>query len=138
VSGLQKFGLWFAAAYLVFWMGGNYSFNYTHNCVRSHTEERAINPEGDTENVTVCDFYSANAKRWTIGDPVRAIFTTWITGWADAAILGGIASAIGFSFWRGQRRERERRREWAEYQEYLARSHLDIDPAWRSPDPEDL
>lgn len=73
--------------------GGNYSFGYTHKCVRSHTEERVINSDGDTQNVTVCDFYSANAKRWTFGDPIRAVVGTgkgrrrsgrvlaWTTSW---------------------------------------------------------
>lgn len=117
MTKMQKFGLWFAIAYAVFWMGGNYSFDYTHKCVRSHTEEQAVGNEGDTQTVTVCD-YSANAKRWTFLDPARAVATTWVTGWLDAAILAGIAGAIGVWVWRDKRQERRER----EYQEWLRES----------------
>lgn len=103
---MKRVALWCAAVYLVFWIGGNYSFDYTHKCVRSHTEERVINSDGDTQNVTVCDFYSANAKRWTFADPVRAVFTTWVTGWLDAAVLAGIAVIIGVMYWRDRRQKR--------------------------------
>lgn len=105
---MQKVGLWFAAFYLVFWIGGNYSFRYTHTCVRSHQEEQPVGNEGDTEMVTVCDWYSANAKRWTFGDPVRSVANVWLATWEDAAALGGIATWIAVSVWRGRRRERER------------------------------
>jgi hypothetical protein len=116
MTGAQRFGLWFAAAYLVFWMGGNYSFHYTHTCVRSHTEEQPVGTDGDTQMVTVCDWYSANAKRWTFLDPVRSVFTTWIGSWIDAAVVGGIAACIGVAVWRGRKRDRE-------YEQYLAQLH---------------
>lgn len=69
----QKVGAMVAIADAVFWIGGNYSFDYTHKCVRSHTEQQVINSDGDTQTVTVCDFYSANAKRRTLLDPARAV-----------------------------------------------------------------
>jgi hypothetical protein len=69
----KKFWAVVVGLYLIFWAGGNWSYGYTHNCVRSHTEE-VYNPSTeDVETVTVCDFYSANSKRWTLLDPVRAL-----------------------------------------------------------------
>ncbi len=111
MSRPQKWALGFAIVYLIFWMGGLYSFGYTHECVRSHQEEEAFNNEGDTRMVTVCDFYTANSKRWTFYDPVRSVATTWVTGWVDATILGGIAVAIvGFVVY--DRRRERLAREW--------------------------
>jgi hypothetical protein len=103
VTSWRKVAIWLAGIYVVFWIGGNYSFDYTHKCVRSHTEERVINSDGDTEQVTVCDYYSANAKRWTFGDPVRAVTSIWVTDWIDATLLLGFAAWIGFEFWRDRR-----------------------------------
>ena len=97
----------------MFYSGGSYSYHYTHNCVRSHQEEQPVGNDGDTRMVTVCDFYTANAKRWTFGDPVRSVFTTWIGGWEDAAVVGGIAAAIGAYVWRGRRRSRRVREQQA-------------------------
>jgi hypothetical protein len=95
----------------IFWIGGNYSFNYTHDCVRSHKEWQVINNEGDEELVTICDFYSANSKRWTLLDPARSVATSWVTGWVDAAILGGVAVVIVSYVLYGRRKERLER-EW--------------------------
>lgn len=119
MSGRQKWALGFALVYAIFWIGGNYSFAYTHTCVRSHQEEQQVGNDGDTQMVTVCDWYSANAKRWTFLDPARAVATTWITGWADAAILGVVAASIGGCVLYTRRRvrlEREYHQQW--------RSHL--------------
>jgi hypothetical protein len=58
--------------------------------------------------VTICDFYTANSRRWTILDPVRAVTTTWVSGWIDAAILTAIAAAIGAHIWNEKRRARAR------------------------------
>jgi hypothetical protein len=101
----KRIGVWTAVFYAVFWIGGNYSFHYTHRCVRSHQEEQVINQDGDTEMVTVCDWYSANAKRWTALDPVRSVFGGW--SWLDAAVFGGIAALIGYAVWSSRREERE-------------------------------
>jgi uncharacterized membrane protein len=109
VSGTQRWGIVLAVAYLLFYSGGSYSFHYTHTCVRSHQEEQPVGQNGDTETVTVCDWYAANAKRWSFGDPARAVFTTWIGGWVDAAVVGGIAAAIGGYVWRDRRRSRRER-----------------------------
>jgi hypothetical protein len=110
--------MWFAIAYAVFWIGGNYSFDYTHKCVRSHTEDR-VNNQGDEYTVTVCDFYVANGKRWTLLDPARAVATTWVTGWVDGAILAGIAAAIGTYVWYDRRRERALQEERRAYETWL-------------------
>jgi hypothetical protein len=107
----QKWATGIAVFYLIFWMGGNYSFNYTHTCVRSHQELREV-PDGQGDviekNVTVCDFYSANAKRWTFGDPARSLVTTWVGTWVDAAILGGIAAMVFGYRWNERRKDRKR------------------------------
>lgn len=58
---------------------------------------------------TVCDFYTANANRWGLWDSLRAVQTTWLTDWVDAAILGGIPAGIGFLVWREDRSWRKRR-----------------------------
>jgi hypothetical protein len=68
--------LGFAVVYLILWIGGNYSFNYTHNCVGSHQEEVPVGNDGDTTMETVWDFYSANSKRWTFLDPARSVATS--------------------------------------------------------------
>lgn len=73
--------VWVAAAlvYVIVFLGGSLSFGYTHRCVRSHEREVPVNNEGDVETVTVCDFYTANGKRWTLLDPFRAL-PGWIWG----------------------------------------------------------
>jgi hypothetical protein len=69
----KKFWAVLVGVYLIFWAGGNWSYGYTHNCLRSHKEE-VYNPSTeDTETVTVCDFYGGNAKRWTLLDPIRVV-----------------------------------------------------------------
>jgi hypothetical protein len=109
VTRAQKWGLGIALFYAVFYMGGSYSFNYTHECVRSHQQEEVRRTaDGDyyETTVTVCDWYTANAKRWTFLDPVRAIQREWLTSWVDAAILGGIAAAIAGYVVRQRRAQR--------------------------------
>lgn len=61
-----------AGIYTAVIFGGNLSFSYTHTCVRSHTEDH-FNNNGDESTVTVCDFYTANGKRWTLLDPFRSL-----------------------------------------------------------------
>jgi hypothetical protein len=111
VSTRQKWAAGIAVFYLIFWMGGNYSFNYTHTCARSHQEIQEV-PDGqgdvNEKNVIVCDWYTANAKRWTFGDPARSVATTWIGTWTDAAIVGGIVAVIVGYCWNERRKARNR------------------------------
>ena len=83
-------------ACLVFYLGGSYSFRYTHVCVRSHKHVvfNATHDNVESHTVTVCDAYSGNSKRWSPGDPVRALYSEPFTKWAGI-ILVGIALVIG-------------------------------------------
>lgn len=83
----HKAAIWIAAVYLLFYLGGRWSFIYTHNCVRRVGE--------------ACDSYEGNDKRWTFWDPVRAVHV----GWIDTAMLVGIAAVVGAWYWRKRRRE---------------------------------
>jgi len=67
--------VWGAAVgvYVVFWAGGNWSFGYTHRCVRSHVEQAYDPAVDDLRDRRVCDWYTANDKRWTLLDPLRAV-----------------------------------------------------------------
>jgi hypothetical protein len=97
-------------AYLLFYLGGNYSFRYTHVCTRSHqkTVFQATHTGPVSHTIIVCDVYSGNAKRWSIGDPVRALYSEPLTGW-NGTIVVGIALAIGTAavFERRRRRRSE-------------------------------
>lgn len=106
-------GTWIAAAYLVFYLGGDYSFSYTHECVRGHTEQ--IADEGGYAEVLVCDWYTANEKRWTFGDPVRAIYSIEIRNWKRSAIVGGILLLMVIAVWRNRRRATRRKALLREY-----------------------
>jgi hypothetical protein len=83
-------------AYLLFYLGGNYSFRYTHRCVRSHQQTvfEATPDNAVSHTITVCDRYSGNAKRWSVGDPVRALYAEPLTRW-NGEIVVGIALVIG-------------------------------------------
>lgn len=61
-----------AAIYLSVWFGGAMSFHYTHTCLRHHTEEN-VNVQGDDITYEICDYYDANAHRWTFLGPIRAL-----------------------------------------------------------------
>jgi hypothetical protein len=86
VNRWHRASIWVAAVYLLFYLGGRWSFLYTHDCVR-HV--------GDT-----CDSYE-NDKRWTALDPIRAVHV----GWMDTAVLVGIAVVVGAWYWRKRRRK---------------------------------
>jgi hypothetical protein len=83
-------------ACLFFYLGGSYSFRYTHVCVRSHKHMvfEATHHDVKTHMVTVCDAYSGNSKRWSPGDPARALYSEPFTRW-DGVVLVGIALVIG-------------------------------------------
>ena len=83
-------------AYFVFYLGGHYSFGYTHVCAHSHQKTLISVNHGNTttHTIIVCDVYSGNAKRWSPGDPVRALYSEPLTGW-NGGILVAIALAIG-------------------------------------------
>lgn len=102
---MRKAVPWLIAGYLVFWVGGTWSFGYTHRCARAHTEER-LDSQGNDRTTTVCDYYVANGKRWTILDPVRATRDELFDTWADTAIVLGLAAFIGGAVWRVRRKDR--------------------------------
>jgi hypothetical protein len=83
-------------ACLFFYLGGSYSFSYTHVCARSHhhTVFEATHDNVKSHVVTVCDAYTGNSKRWSPGDPVRAVVSEPFTRWYGV-ILVGIALVIG-------------------------------------------
>lgn len=104
-------GPWVIAGYLLFYLGGYYSFGYTHTCVRSHTVETDTPTDRGVafSTDTVCDWYSANERRWTEGDPVRAIYSV---GLGDGGVLLIIA-VMGFAIYAGVDYARRRRTsEW--------------------------
>lgn len=72
-AATKRLLIWGVGVYALLWLGGEQSYYYTHKCVRSHQEERYNSAADDVEEVTVCDFYSANGHRWTILGPVRAV-----------------------------------------------------------------
>jgi hypothetical protein len=118
MEGWQRYALIGAAIYLVLWMGGNYSFQYTHQCVRSHTEERYNANADDTETVTVCDYYSANGRQWGFWSPLAAIRESWLTSWIDAAVYGALAAIAASVIVRSRRRtRREQQALWQYYRE---------------------
>jgi len=99
-------GLGVVVAYLLFYLGGNYSFRYTHVCVRSHQQLvfEATHDNAVAHTVTVCDRYSGNAKRWSFRDPVRALYSEPVTRW-DGEILVGIALVIAATVLYGLREQ---------------------------------
>ena len=104
MNGWRRAAAWVAAFYVVFWFGGSASFHFTHNCVRSHQEEQPVGNDGDVQMVTVCDWYTANAKRWTVGDPLRV----WAGSWVSGGIVAGIAAAAAAWWWRSESGKRKR------------------------------
>ena len=109
-QGMKSWQKWAAAGiavfYLIFWMGGNYSFQFTHTCVRSHQELREV-PDGQGDSiekyVTVCDYYTANGRRWSFGDPARSLATTWVGTWTNAAFFAGIGCLVVGYRWKKRR-----------------------------------
>jgi hypothetical protein len=97
-------------AYFVFYLGGHYSFGYTHVCTHSHQKTLIQVNNGDTtmHTIIVCDSYSGNAKRWSPGDAVRALYSQPLTGW-NGGILVVIVLAIGAAaFYERWKRRRSR------------------------------
>jgi len=96
VGRLKWWALGIVIACLLFYLGGSYSFRYTHVCVRSHKHLvfEATHDNAKSHLVTVCDAYSGNSKRWSAGDPVRALSSEPFTRW-DGVILVGISLMIG-------------------------------------------
>jgi hypothetical protein len=96
VKRKKWWALGIGVAYLLFYLGGSYSFRYTHFCARSHRQVvfDATHNNAESHTITVCDVYAGNAKRWSPGDPVRALYSERLTGW-DGAIVVGIALVIG-------------------------------------------
>lgn len=96
MRGKKWWAIGIGAACLIFYLGGSYSFRYTHVCVRSHrkTVFEATQDNAVSHTVTVCDKYSGNSKRWSPGDPARALYDEPFTRW-DGVILAGIAVVIG-------------------------------------------
>ena len=82
-------------ACFLFYLGGSYSFRYTHVCAHSH-KKVVLEATTTTElhTITICDAYSGNAKHWSPGDPARALYSEPLTGWNEAIVIG-IALAIG-------------------------------------------
>jgi hypothetical protein len=58
----------------------------------------------------VCDRYSANAKRWSFGDPVRAVASERLVKW-DGLAIGLIVVVIAAAMFLERLRKKDRRRE---------------------------
>jgi hypothetical protein len=96
VRGKKWWLLGIGVAYFLFYLGGSYSFSYTHVCARSH-KKTVYEPTHNNvvpHTITVCDAYSGNTKHWSPGDPVRALRSERINKW-NGAILVVIVLAIG-------------------------------------------
>jgi hypothetical protein len=99
VSG-KKLLAWLAlgigAAYFFLYLGGSYSFSYTHVCSRSHKKVvfEATHNNAVQHTIVVCDAYTGNAKRWSPGDPVRALRSERPNRW-EGGIVVVIVLAIG-------------------------------------------
>lgn len=95
-------------ALFLFYLGGSYSFSYTHVCIKSHkdvvfnlTHDNAV-----SHTVIVCDVYSGNSKHWSPGDPARALSSESLTGWNEAIVIAfAIALGVAAFF---ERRKRTR------------------------------
>jgi len=112
VSGKKWWILGIGVAFFVFYLGGSYSFRYTHVCARSHQETvfDATHDNAVPHTITVCDAYSGNTKHWSPGDPFRALYSEPLTGWNEAIVIVialGIVAAVSYEQWR---RRRSRRR----------------------------
>jgi hypothetical protein len=95
--------------YFLFYLGGSYSFDYTHVCARNHRKVvyEATHDNAVPHTITVCDRYAGNAKRWSFGDPVRAISSERLTKW-DGMAIGGIVVVIGAATFLEWRRRKSR------------------------------
>ena len=94
-------------AYFLFYLGGSYSFRYTHVCAHSHRQVVYSETQhaSNSRTIIVCDRYSGNAKRWSFGDPVRAIPSERLTKW-DGMAIGGIVLVIGAATFLERRRRK--------------------------------
>lgn len=113
-AAVSRFTWWaigIGIAYLVFYLGGNYSFRYTHVCAHSHrvTTYEATSSTPIVRTISVCDRYTGNAKTWSFGDPVRAIGAERLTKW-NGFIVGGIVIVLvaieAVTFYERRRRKR--------------------------------
>ena len=94
-------------AYFLFYLGGSYSFSYTHLCAHSHRQVVVL--EGQDASTThtnvICDRYSGNAKRWSFGDPVRAFPSERLGKW-DGMAIALIVLVIGATMFLQRRRKK--------------------------------
>jgi hypothetical protein len=96
-------------AYFLFYLGGNYSFRYTHVCARSHRKVVYSETQhaSTSRTIIVCDRYSGNARRWSFGDPVRAVSSERLIKW-DGMAIGGFVVVIGAATFLERRRRKNR------------------------------
>jgi hypothetical protein len=101
-----------AVAYFLFYLGGSYSFRYTHACAHSHRKVAILQTEHTLKPHTsiVCDRYSGNAKRWSFGDPVRAVVSKRLIKW-DGMAIGLIVVVIAAAMFLERLRKKDRRRD---------------------------
>jgi hypothetical protein len=94
-------------ALFLFYLGGSYSFSYTHVCAKSHrkTVYNATAGTPEIHTITICDVYSGNSKHWSPGDPARALWSESLTGWNEAIAIA-FALAIGVAAFFEQRKRR--------------------------------
>ena len=109
---LKWWVLGIGAACFLFYLGGSYSFRYTHVCAHSHkkTVFRAVPPY---HTITVCDSYTGNSRHWSPGDPARALYSEPLTGWNEAIVIGialAIVAVALFELLYKRRKDRGRRR----------------------------
>jgi hypothetical protein len=93
-------------AYFLFYLGGNYSFRYTHVCTHSHREVIYSETQHASTSI-VCDRYSGNARKWSFGDPVRAVPSERFIKW-DGMAIGGFVVVIGAAMFLERRRRKNR------------------------------
>ena len=93
-------------ALFAFYLGGSYSFGYTHVCTKSHKKVvfDATHHNAVSHTITICDVYSGNSRHWSPGDPARALYSEPLTGWNEAIVIGlAVAIGVGVFFERRQR-----------------------------------
>lgn len=99
-------------ALFAFYLGGSYSFRYTHVCTKSHhkTVYNATPGSPDIHTITICDVWSGNSKHWSPGDPARALASEPLTGWNEVIVIA-FAVAIGVAaFFERRKRSRANRK----------------------------
>jgi hypothetical protein len=89
----------------LFYLGGSYSFAYTHVCARSHQKTVFIATPNNAvgHKVTVCDAYGGNSKHWSPGDTFRAIGSERPNRWEGGifvAILLAIGAGVFYDRWK--------------------------------------